>query len=194
MEYFKQLIKDERLHENLDRSRSGIVQVFKEKYNNKILFKLTPPSQEMYAELIEGKWYWLKCCNTCKDSKDYGKTWTYQVCDKHDVCVRCFTHRKDLQKVWGHEYGFICESCKTIVDNEIKCKALKKIEEKGYDAYDYMQTDEILCPHCGTEQDLPDIGSSVDNLICDTCGGKFDVEVETVTTFTTSVVGERLKC
>lgn len=192
---YQKRIDDKRLNKDMDRIRSGKLQKFyKGRCGDPILFTIEPPKQEMYTSLIDGKWYWVKGCSKCKDSMNFGDKFSYQVCKERDVCQRCNTHRDDIEDtVWMTPDGFMCKPCNTLEQKEIKRTALKKVEENGYCEYDYMNTDEVFCPHCGSDQQLADeLSSSSDGHVCDVCGGKFDIEVEYTITYTTTTVGERI--
>lgn len=62
-----ELIKDERLTPTMERVRSGRTQMFREKNKNDRSFiskdncdvSLEHEIKSMYAELTDGKWYWV---------------------------------------------------------------------------------------------------------------------------------------
>lgn len=199
MEKFKQKIEDDRLNPTLVRIRSGTVQKFyPSTYNGSeksILFTLPPPSKEMYAELIDGIWYWVKGCSKCEDSMNYGESHSYQVCHEHNRCVQCNTHREDLTETpWGHKDGFICKPCSDKNDAKVREEAFKKVNSEDYDELDYIYNDTVVCPHCGsdngTEQfDLDEIESEQE---CYVCKGKYKLTLNFTVDYSTEVIRERL--
>ncbi|WP_257605786.1 hypothetical protein [Pseudomonas amygdali] len=46
--------------------------------------ELTAPEKGLYAERIDGAWYWVSGCAKCTGSVE---RYSYSVGDKHDVCV-----------------------------------------------------------------------------------------------------------
>ena len=87
--------------------------------------ELTAPKKGLYAERIDGAWYWAPGCAKCTGSSE-----RYSVCDMHDVCRLCSTHRSKLTETpWGHPNGFTCKSCHDAEDAVAKAAALAKIAE-----------------------------------------------------------------
>lgn len=202
MEKFKQKIEDDRLTIDMERTRSGKTQLFRKDYGDRNFTSeenadvvLTPPSKEMYAELIDGVWYWVKGCNKCKDSMNYGEKHSYQVCYEHDRCVSCGTHREDLTDIpWGHKDGFKCKVC---ADKEIaiqRSEAFEKVNAKDYDEWDYKYNTSVICPHCGSDMgtDCIDHDEQTQEHECELCGGSFKLELDFEIKYSTKVIGERL--
>lgn len=199
MEKFKQKIEDDRLNPTLSRTRSGNMQKFypsnSKGDHNDILFTLLAPSYEMYAELIDGIWYWVKGCSKCEDSMNYGESHSYQVCYEHNRCIKCNTHREDLTEVpWGHKDGFICKPCADKNDMEIRRKAFKKVESEEYDELDYINNSSIICPHCGSDNGTEqiDYDESESEQECCICTGKYKLTLQFTVDYSTKVIGERL--
>ena len=79
---------------------------------------------------------------------------------KHDVCSSCNISRKEIQwAVWGCRNGWQCESCKQAEDLKIRQEAFEKLNGEEPDC---TYSDEILCPHCGSEISNDDIHESQD--------------------------------
>lgn len=187
-----ELINDNRLTPDLYRVRNYNMQEF---YINNytsdgnLLFTLLPPSRELYAELIDNKWYWVSGCKVCTGESGT----TYILCDKHDVCVDCGVHRSELTGTpWGVSNGrWRCQPCQTTLDNIRRAEALEKTNTEEYCKYDYIDQDTVLCPHCGTDQGTGDVRGDFSDT-CDVCGGEFKVTVEYTVTYSTEVIGTRI--
>ena len=152
--------------------------------------RLDPPETGLYAELIDGAWYWVSGCAKCNES---GERWSYSVCDKHNVCRLCSTHRSKLTETpWGHPDGFTCKPCQDSVDAIAKAEALARFAESEYDQHDFCSMDECKCPHCATGIHLEAEDYRDQNMKCDTCGGLFGLRIEYEPSFTTTVIGERV--
>ena len=152
--------------------------------------RLDPPEIGLYAELIDGAWYWVSGCAKCNES---GERWSYSVCDKHNVCRLCGTHRSKLTKTpWGHPDGFTCAPCKSSEDAAAKAEALAKFAESEYDEHDFCELSECKCPHCATVIHIEAEDCRNQNMECVTCGGLFGLEIEYEPSFTTTVIGERV--
>ena len=196
-----QLIIDERLNSELTRTRSGSTQCF---YNKSVTknphidgyeFKLSHDLPEMYAEKIEGKWYWVNGCSHCDRSQT-----AYVCCDKHNVCLTCSTPRNEISgNAWGRTNNqWQCSPChdaeKTSARNDALNRVARAVEESGeYDQWEYSAQDNIKCPHCATKYEpCTADGVPEGNEVCSTCDGVFEVEPEYSITYTTRVVGESL--
>ncbi|WP_397448187.1 hypothetical protein [Pseudomonas sp. NA-150] len=152
--------------------------------------RLDPPEVGLYAERIDAVWYWVSGCAKCNKS---GEKYSYSVCDKHNACRLCSTHRSKLTETpWGHPDGFTCKPCQDAEDAKDKAAALAKVAESDYDEWDYRNQDECKCPHCATviHIEAEDYGDK--NMECDTCGGQFELTTEYSASFTTKVIGERI--
>lgn len=200
MEKFKLKIEDDRLNPILSRLRCGKEQKFYppnyKSWDKDILFTLLPPSDEMYAELIDGVWYWVKGCSKCKDSMNYGESHSYQVCNEHDRCVQCNTHRLDLKEVpWGHKDGFICKLCADKNNMEIRRKAFEKLNSEDYNESNYLYNETVICPHCGSDNGTEDIdfGEMQQEKVCSICTGKYRLTLNFTVDYSTKVIGERLR-
>jgi len=129
-------------------------------------------------------------CAKCTAS---GERYSYSVCEEHDVCIRCSTHRSALAETpWGNPDGFICKPYRDREDSPDKAEALAKVAKHDYHQSDYRAQDECKCPHCATVIHIESEDYGDKNMYCDTCGGRFELTTECSVTFTTRVVGERI--
>ena len=188
----KELINDDRLTPDTKRMRSGQVQSFTLPDGTK--FDLKHDQREMYADLIDDKWYWVSGCAECNGKPRDGFAYIGE-CDKHNVCRECGIHRSEITETpWGGSEGWCCVPCADRIDSIHKAECLAKVAEKEYDEWNYMHTDNIICPHCENEvmvdEDPNDYQGTSD---CEVCGGEYNVEVEFSVNYTTKVVGERIK-
>lgn len=185
----KILIEDNRLTPTMRRSRSGRTQIFIEE-SSKEEIRLEHEKKSMYAELIDGRWYWVEGCAECKGEE---RDWmTYVECEEHDRCRTCGTNRKDIKGIpWGGKKGWQCQSCADARQKEIRREAFKKFNEEKPDEYDFNYMDEIKCPHCGSKLSNNDIHES-QNIDCNVCEGELFVEVEYTPSYSTSIVGKRV--
>ena len=152
--------------------------------------RLDPPEVGLYAERIDGAWYWVSGCAKCNES---GEKYSYSVCDEHNVCRLCSTHRSKLTEApWGHPDGFTCKPCQDAEDAVGKAAALAKLAETDYDEWDYRNLDECKCPHCATVIHIETEDYGDKNMECDTCKGLFELTTEYSVSFTTKVIGERI--
>ena len=152
--------------------------------------RLDPPEVGLYAERIDGAWYWVSGCAKCNES---GEKYSYSVCDEHNVCRLCSTHRSKLTEApWGHPDGFTCKPCQDAEDAVAKAAALAKVAETDYDEWDYRNLDECKCPHCATVIHIETEDYGDKNMECDTCNGLFELTTEYSVSFTTKVTGERI--
>ena len=124
----KTLIENDKLTPKMERVRSGSTQLFRRKgLDNKFTEEsnadvvLEPPRPELYAELIEGQWYWVNGCAECNGKP---RDWmTYVECEKHNVCRTCGVSRQQLKgAVMGGRNGWQCRPCH-ITEAEINKKA-----------------------------------------------------------------------
>ena len=151
-----------------------------------------PTDVAMYAELIDEEWYWVTGCAECKGEE---RDWMlYVECDKHNRCCECGTNTKDLAEGvtrWGGKLGWQCSTCKDARDVEIREEAFETFNENEFDEWDYYDTDNIKCPHCGSEIYNDDIYESEDTE-CGVCEGEVHIEVNHSVTYTTSIKGKRI--
>ncbi len=191
----KILINDKRLTPDMKRIRSGSTQLFWHKgLNNskKAEIVLEPPRRELYAELIDGKWYWVNGCCEC-NGELRNSIKSYIECEKHDVCEICRRPRKMFKSyVYGTKRGWICGSCKQQKDEERKRIALEAMTSKEYNKWDYLYQDNIICPHCATKQKYDNTDIPEGDQVCDTCGGKYSVEPHYSIKFSTACIGKRI--
>lgn len=180
----------------MERTRSGRTQIWnralhgRPHINGLPEVKLQAPEAGLYAERIDEAWYWVSGCAKCTGS---GERWSYDVCDKHDVCRLCSTRRSKLTDTpWGHPDGFTCKPCMDALDAAAKTAALAKVAETDYDEWDYRSQDKCKCPHCATVTRIEAEDYGDKNMECDTCGGMFELITEYSVSFTTKVIGERI--
>jgi len=147
---------------------------------------LEPPEKGLYAERIDGAWYWVSGCSRCNER---GEKFGYIPCDKHNACIRCNTHRSMLTDIpWGHADGFICKPCADAEHAAAKEAALAQAAEAGHDEYDCMNTDEIICPHCASKLSSDDRHKNEAEATCEVCDGLYSLELDYSVTYTTSKV------
>ena len=191
-----ELINDKRLTPTMERSRNGRIQEFREKNQDdrssiskkNCDVSLEHENKEMYAELIDGQWYWVNGCGQCNGEE---RSWnTYIECEKHDVCSCCFIPRKKIKgnSVWGGNKGWTCKPCKETKDAEIRREAFEKLDGEEPDC---SYTDEIICPHCGSVISNDDLHESTD-IECHVCDGEISLEVDYTASYSTSIKGERI--
>jgi len=191
-------INDDRLSPDMRRTSGGRVNSFYKPGDRSLQgddadVTLESPAKGWRAELIDGQWFWV---NECPECNGKAGDWTFGKCDKHDVCVTCGIHRSKLNNIpWGHRRGFRCKPCQDAIDEQTRREALAKVAAKEYDEHDYLWTAEPLCPHCASK--IYYSGESPESYTgeneCDICGGKYECEVDYSVTFTTTVIGDRVK-
>ncbi|MCU9614107.1 hypothetical protein OEV98_11100 [Caldibacillus lycopersici] len=161
------------------RTRSGHTNIWNDDFYNTGLPKveLAPPQRGLYAERFEDGWYWVCGCSKCLEN---GEKWSYIVCEEHDRCITCGTHRKDLTDIpWGHPDGFQCKPCRTKEHEERKQEALRLAKENGHNEWDCFREDKIICPACASECSSDDMYESEEHEItCHVCDTEFVVEIE----------------
>lgn len=175
-----------------ERTRSGHTNIWNQMWppgkphrNGLPEIKLEPPELGLYAERIDGAWYWVTGCHKCLGIT--GK-WSYITCHEHDRCVSCGTHRTELTDIpWGHPDGFRCKPCQDRIDLEAKTKALAAAAEREWSEDDTEYISEILCPHCASEQ-CSDEQSDTEEAECGTCGGTYSLEIRYEVSYTTRKV------
>jgi len=146
--------------------------------------RLDPPEKGLYAERIDGAWYWVCGCEKCLGNFEKH---SYIVCDDHNRCDTCAKHRSEFHEaVWGTRGGWRCNACRDHIHEERKAAALAAAKESGHNEYDCQNEDEIICPYCATKQSSDDANESAIDSECGTCGGIFDVEVEFTRSFSTT--------
>lgn len=191
----KKLINDKRLTPTMERIRSGRTQLFRERNKDDRSFidsdncdvSLEHEVKSMYAELIDGQWYWVNGCAECNGKE---RDWmTYIECEEHNRCRSCSTNRKDINgAVWGSKKGWICSSC---YDAEKSAERKEAFEKLDGDEPDCSYNDEIICPHCGSKISSDDMHESQD-IECGVCYGKIYLEVEYSLHYSTTIKGERI--
>lgn len=206
-------IGDIRISTYTNRSRNGSEQIFytgndcrdweryrKEGGNNGVsgvimhdkpdTIKITNKESHYYAELINGVWWWVNGCPECNGEDP---DWIGTKCTEHNVCTVCSIPRAELKEIpWGVKGGFMCKPCMTNLDEIKRTENLQKVAEKEYDEWDYHHNDKVVCPHC-SESYSPDEEVGNDEVECEVCGGKYEIETEVSVTYSTTVIGKRVK-
>lgn len=161
------------------RMRSGHTNIFNEKSYGSGLeeIRLEPPMQGLYAEKFEDGWYWVCGCNKCLNNNE---KYSYIVCEEHNRCITCGTHRKELTETpWGHPNGFQCKPCATREHEEEKDKALREAKKKDHSEDDCCGRNEIICPVCASECSNDDLYEAGEHEVtCYVCDTEFIVEIE----------------
>ena len=170
------------------RTRSGHTNVWNDSFFNNGLpeIKLEPPIRGLYAQRFEDGWYWICGCSKClKNNEKY----SYIVCEEHDRCITCGTHRKELTEVpWGHPEGFQCKPCHAREHEERKQEALQLAKENGHDEWDCFREEKIICPVCASECSSDDMYEpGEDEVTCYVCDTEFVVEIEYEVKYTSSL-------
>ncbi|MBP1999735.1 transposase-like protein [Paenibacillus shirakamiensis] len=170
------------------RTRSGHTNTWNDPFHRNGLpeVSLEPPMRGLYAERFDDGWYWVCGCNKCLGN---GQSYSYIVCEDHNRCVTCNTHRKDLTETpWGHPDGFECQPCTADRKEELKLAALARAKELNLDEWDHYREDKIICPVCFSENSNDDMHQSNEyDLACSVCDTEFAVEVEYDPKYTSSL-------
>lgn len=174
--------------EYTQRTRSGHTNVWNDNFYRNGLpeIKLNPPAIGLYAERFDDGWYWVCGCHKCLEN---GKPYSYIVCEEHDRCLTCNTHRSELKEApWGKPEGFQCKPCETKKHYERKRLALKEARKRGHSENDCRYTDEIICPVCGSENSRDDMNEAGEHEVtCGVCDTEFAVEIEYEVRYTSSL-------
>ncbi|MEG0371236.1 MAG: hypothetical protein RR645_02975 [Clostridium sp.] len=167
------------------RTRSGNTNIWNDSFHRNGLteVRLEPPIRGLYAERFEDGWYWVCGCNKCLGNN---KSYSYIVCEEHDCCIACGTHRKDLTETpWGHPSGFQCKPCADKKHEKQKEEALLEAVKKGHSEDDCCRRDEIICPKCASECSDDDMNEQREyEITCYVCDAEFIVEVEYAVEYT----------
>ena len=170
------------------RTRSGHTNIWNDGFYKNGLpeIKLEPPTQGLYAERFEDGWYWVCGCNKCLENNE---KYSYIVCDEHNRCITCGSHRKDLTEVpWGHPDGFLCKPCRAREHEERKQEALRLAMENEHDEWDCYREDKIICPVCASECSSDDMYEAGEHeMTCYICDSEFIVEIEYDVKYTSSL-------
>lgn len=198
-DFYREKINNPLLTADLERVRNGRYQEFRRKggsFHSEPVLRLEHENKALYAELIDGEWYWVNGCNLCDDCHpdEKKKGWGYLYCDTHNVCVDCGIHRKDLKDTpWGTPDGaFLCKPCESRERDAAKLKAVQQAQRDNLDEMDTMCEQHIKCPYCGSEhEDDDDYSYSDANNVefqCGVCEETFKVSAEVEITYTTEPV------
>lgn len=170
------------------RTRSGHTNIWNDDFFRSELpeVKHEPPMKGLYAERFEDGWYWVCGCNKCLEN---GEPWFYIVCEEHDRCITCGTHRKDLTEIpWGHRDGFQCKPCCAKEHEERKQEALQSAQENGHSEWDCYREDKIICPVCASECSSDDMYEDGEHeMICHVCDTEFILEIDYEVKYTSSL-------
>ena len=171
------------------RTRSGHTNIWNDPFYKKNHglpeVRMSPPRKGLYAERIDGAWYWVCGCEMCLQS---GKSWSYVVCEEHDRCVTCRCTRDQLTEApWGAKGGgWRCKPCDDTMKAEARAKALAAAAASGHSEDDCCYVAEVICPYCATRQRMENRQESEQDIECNTCGDLYDLEVEWSPTYSTS--------
>lgn len=189
----KELIDDSRLTPTMKRIRSGRTQLFREPNkddrsfidNDNCDISLEHKNKEMFAELIDKKWYWVNGCAECNgDPRDW---MTYMECEAHDVCRNCKKSRADLPEdtvAWGGKNGWQCGICKATEIQSEKNNYIWSEDKTSYES-------NVICPHCGYKHESDGESSHFyepgeEQIECGYCSESFKVETFVETSYTTT--------
>lgn len=138
--------------------------------------RIEPPEKHIYAELIDGQWFWVNGCGECNGKpRDWG---TYIECDKHHVCASCGCTREQLTEApWGRKHGWVCKPCAEIEDKKRHEAAMARVADYEYNEWDFYCNNEITCPYCKAEieSDCDLYSSDNDDHECHYCGNTFEL-------------------
>lgn len=193
-------INDDRLTPGMNRIRSGQTQLFGGTTHAPEL-TLTPPEKHLYALEVKGIWMWVNGCSHCNKN---GEKMSYVVCEEHDRCQGCGTHRSKAVRipprnehdasggVWGSRddngvWGWTCHRCREAENVAVRSAALERIEENGeYDELDYWHEDEAKCPWCNAKVCTDESYDADDeDHACAECGNSFTLTAEHSVSWTT---------
>lgn len=167
------------------RTRGGHTNIWNDSFHKNGLpeVKLDPPVRGLYAERFEDGWYWVCGCHTCLENN---KPYSYIVCEEHDRCITCGTHRKQLTEIpWGKRFGFQCKPCSAREHEEQKNEALRKAKEREHSEDDCWNTNKIICPVCASECSNDDMYEPGEHeTTCYICDTEFLVEIEYEVSYT----------
>lgn len=170
-----------------NRMRSGHTNIWNDSFDKNGLteVKLDPPQKGLYAERFDDGWYWVCDCPNCLGIE---ANYPYIVCDEHNRCITCNTHRSELKETpWGNRKGFQCKPCADREHRERKHRALADAQIKGHSEDDCWNTDKLICPKCASECSSEEMGAGEHDVTCGVCDTDFSVEVEYETRFTSSL-------
>lgn len=160
------------------RSRRGHTNTWYEPGEPEI--SLEPPIKGLYAERFDDGWYWVCGCGGCLGELNKH---SYILCDEHDRCIDCGTHRDDLTDIPWHGYyvGFQCRPCHEKEKAERKAEAIAAAKAKNHSEDDCKDTDKIICPTCASVHPRDDINTSgLYPVKCHVCDEPFWVEAEQI--------------
>lgn len=170
------------------RTRSGHTNIWNDPFHRNGLpeVQLEPPMRGLYAEKFEDGWFWVCGCHTCLQNN---KPYSYIVCEEHNRCVTCGTHRNDLTETpWGHRDGFQCKPCHSDQEATRKEEALEAASAKGHTEDDCFYTTEILCPVCASEYSDDELHEAGEHdVTCAVCDSEFMVEIEYEARYTSTL-------
>ena len=204
-------INDPRLTGYTNRTRNGATQVFYtgndsrdwERYRadgggqkaNVVMhdkpdtINIEPPEKHLYAELINGEWWWVNGCAECNGRP---RDWiTYIECDQHNVCRTCAATYSELtEPPWGGKNGWQCKPCADAEHEQKKQEALDAMPTgEDYNEWDFFNNSSALCPHCRYEFESADDSDFYEpgekTIECPRCDQELEMEVEISFSYTT---------
>lgn len=137
--------------------------------------RLGPPQRGLYAERIDGAWYWVCGCEKCLGSAE---KYSYITCHDHDRCEMCGIHREDITETpWRVAGGWACKPCAAAAKQRRKVEAMAAAQAAGHGEDDCEYTDDITCPYCASKISEDEPVYKDGDFECDVCGGTCSVEV-----------------
>lgn len=137
--------------------------------------RINPPANGLYAKSFEDGWYWVNGCETCLTGV---KTDSYIVCDEHNRCADCGTHRDGLTTIpHGSPRGFVCAPCYETERVKLRNMAIERAKNVDHSEDDCIELNEIICPVCAEQIDNDDGVDDGDEKTCPTCNAAFQVQI-----------------
>jgi len=170
------------------RTRSGNTNIWNDSFYKSELpeFKLEPPVKGLYAERFEDGWYWVCGCSKCLNNNE---KYSYIVCEEHNRCITCGTHRNELTETpWGTPDGFQCKPCNRKEHEDKKEEMLREARERDHSEYECWNTSEIICPVCASKCSSDDMNEpGEEEMTCCVCDTEFIVEIEYEVNYTSKL-------
>lgn len=166
------------------RLRSGHNNIWNDRSTNPEMpeTSLEPPVRGLYAERYADGWYWVNGCATCLTGV---KTDSYIVCDNHNRCADCGTHRDAIPGVaHGTSRGFVCAPCYQTDRKRTRDMAIERARNNDHDEDDCIEQDTVICPVCAEEIEDDEGYRDGDEETCPTCDTVFTIELSTKYTTT----------
>ena len=115
-------------------------------------------------------------------------SWFAHRCEKHNVCLKCGTNRKDLEEIpWGKRGGFICKPCEARRQKE----EIEAYQRKVGNREEEFADGKVICPYCGADcydwesSDMHTEGDDFE-VHCGNCDSYFDCSTSASYYYTTT--------